>query len=213
MVDEPAVTGGGDCKARKDYDLIETEIRKLVDDMTKTFLISSALIAVTLLPACTAPYKMEDAQYWGRKNATSALYLRGPKAQQNLHMDIATCVNEISELERMGAIRNAMPADTKDGRVPDPKTPEGKMAKWDSPKRDGYLYNEHLPYTDFETCMDAKGWERIESLPYGQSDIARGDYLRNVRGYDYQSKNNVNRYESNAPANSYQAAPDTVINE
>lgn len=167
--------------------------------MTKTLLISSALIAVTLLPACTAPYKMEDPQYWGRKNATSALYLRGPKAQQTLHMDIATCVNEISELERLGALKEAIPADTRNGAVPDPKTPDGKMANWDSPKRDGYLYSEHLPYTDFETCMDAKGWERIESLPYGRAEVARGEYLRNVKGYEYQSQTHVDRFEGNRP--------------
>src|SRR5690606_21292441 len=122
--------------------------------MTKTLLIAS-LLALTALPACQAPYKMEDPPYWGRKNTTSALYLRGPKAQQTLHMDIATCVNEISELERLGSLREAIPADTRDGYVPNPKTPDGKMAKWDSPKRDGYLFSEHLPYTDFETCMDA----------------------------------------------------------
>lgn len=180
--------------------------------MTKTLLLSS-LLALTVLPACQTPFKMEDAQYWGRKNASSALYLRGPKAQQILHVDISRCVNEISELERVGALREAIPADTRNGQVPDVRTPQGKMAKWDSPKRDGYLYNEHLPYTDFETCMDAKGWERVESLPYGQGDIARSDYLRNVKGYQYQSQNNTNRFESNAPANSYRSTPDTVIND
>ena len=166
--------------------------------MTKTLLIAS-LSAATILGACQVPFKMEDAQYWQRKNATSALYLRGPKAQQSLHMDIVTCVNEISELERVGAIRKAIPADTRDGYVPNPKEPEGKMAGWDSPKRDGYLYNEHLPYTDFETCMDTKGWERVEALPYSQADIARRDYLRSVKGYEYQSKDNLNKFKGNEP--------------
>ena len=50
------------------------------------------------LAACQVPPKLEDAQYWQRKNATSALYLRGPKAQQTLHQAIANCVTEIDEL-------------------------------------------------------------------------------------------------------------------
>lgn len=178
----------------------------------KTLLIAS-LSAMMMGTACQAPFKMEDAQYWQRKNATSALYLRGPKAQQSLHMDISTCVNELSELERLGSLRDAIPADTQDGRVPDQRTAEGKMAKWDSPKRDGYLYSEHLPYHDFETCMDAKGWERVESLPYGQAETARGDYLRTIRGAEFQSRNNTNKFESNAPANSYSSTPETRIND
>lgn len=175
--------------------------------MTKILLIAS-LSALTLTAACQAPYKMEDAQYWSRKNATSALYLRGPKAQQTLHMDISTCVNELSELERVGALRDAIPADTKNGQVPDPRTPQGKLDQWNSPKRDGFLHSEYLPYTDFETCMDAKGWERVESLPYVQADTARSNYLRNVRGYEYQSKQSVNRSE--AVADSYQSNDMTV---
>ena len=167
--------------------------------MTKTLLIAALIIATSALAACHAPFKMEDAQYWGRKNATSALYLRGPKAQQTLHIDISTCANELSELERLGALREAVPADTRNGYVPNPKTPDGKMAKWDSPKRDGYMLSEHLPYTDFETCMDAKGWERIESLPYSQADIARKNYLRDVKGYEYQSQTHTDRFEGNRP--------------
>jgi hypothetical protein len=167
--------------------------------MTKTLLLAALISAAAVLPACSSTHKLEDPQYWGRKNASSALHLRGPKAQQTLHVDISTCISELSELERLGALREAIPADTRNGYVPNPKTPDGKMAKWDSPKRDGYLLSEHLPYTDFETCMDAKGWERIESLPYSQADIARSNYLRDVRGYKYQSQTRTDRFEGNRP--------------
>lgn len=177
----------------------------------KNTLLIASLSALTLATACQAPYKLEDAQYWQRKNATSALYLRGPKAQQTLHMDLATCVNEISELERLGALREAIPADLRNGRVPDPSTAQGKLDRWDSPKRDGYHYSEHLPYADFETCMDAKGWERVESLPYGQSDVAKRDYMRAVKGYEFQSKQSVR--SNPAPANSYSADGNRAVND
>lgn len=137
-------------------------------------------LSVLALAACASEYDLEQAQYWQRKSTTSALYLQGPKAQQTLHQDIAGCVNEINELQAVGALRRATPADTVNGKVPDPNTPEGKMAQWETPKRDGYLYAQHGNYHDFETCMDAKGWERVEYLPYAAADRARGDYLENM---------------------------------
>lgn len=176
----------------------------------KNALLIASLSALTLGTACQSAYKLEEAQYWQRKNATSALYLRGPKAQQTLHMDLATCVNEISELERLGALREAIPADLKNGRVPDPSTAQGKLDHWDTPTRDGYLNAEHLPYSDFETCMDAKGWERVEALPYGQADIARKNYMKVVTGYEFQSKQNVTANE--APADSYTSEDGMTVN-
>lgn len=175
--------------------------------------ITLALLSFTTLTlaACHVPPMLEDAQYWQRKNATSAIYLRGPKAQQTLHMDIATCANEISELERLGALREAIPADTRDGKVPDPASAPGKLAKWDTPKKDGYLYSEHLPYTDFETCMDAKGWERVESLPYDRATTAREDYLENVYGYKYQTNTPQQNVQNSADA--YASSPGTTINQ
>ena len=69
---------------------------------TSKLLLLLSLSGATLLAACQVPPTLEDAQYWQRKNATSALYLRGPKAQQTLHKDIADCITEIDELERLG---------------------------------------------------------------------------------------------------------------
>jgi hypothetical protein len=146
--------------------------------MRRHILILSA--SVTVLAACAAEPKMEDAQYWQRSNATSALYLEGPKAQQTLHQDIANCTNEINELQHLGAMRRAIPADTQNGQVSDPESPQGRMAGWDTPERDGYLRAEHSDYHDFETCMDAKGWERVEYLPYTTADRARQEYLENM---------------------------------
>ncbi len=122
---------------------------------------------------------MEDAKYWQRKNASSALYLQGPKAQQMLHKGISECVTEIGELEKLGEIRRAVPSSYNSGNSIEIRTAsQGTLDQWDSPDRDGYLYAEHLDYHDFETCMGAKGWERVEFLPYSAADKARDDYLK-----------------------------------
>jgi hypothetical protein len=177
----------------------------------KKLTLATLCFSALAVTACEHTPKMEDAQYWQRKNATSALYLRGPKAQQSLHMDIATCTNEISELSRMDALREVMPADTKNGQVPDPNTPSGSLSKWDTPKRDGALYAEHFNYTDFEGCMDYKGWERVENLPYAQADRSRHDYLETIYGERYQSTHpDVNPQKS---ADGYAtSSPGTIVN-
>jgi hypothetical protein len=136
--------------------------------------------SVCVLSACASEPTIEDAQYWQRSSVTSSLYLEGPKAQQTLHENITSCTNEINELQRLGEIRRAIPAETVNGQVPDPETPQGRMAGWDSPERDGYLRAEHSDYHDFETCMTAKGWERVEYLPYATADRARQEYLDNM---------------------------------
>lgn len=148
-----------------------------------SFILISSVCALT---ACSAHPTLEDAQYWQRKSATSSLYLQGPKAQQTLHQDIASCVNTINELQRVAPMRRAIPADAINNRVPDSSSPEGRLAAWDTPQRDGYLLAEHSDYHGFETCMDAKGWERVEYLPYAAADRAREEYLENM-GYKQSS--------------------------
>ncbi len=175
--------------------------------ISKSFLLS--VPALALLAACQVPPHLEDAQYWQRKNATSALYLRGPKAQQTLHQDQATCVNEISELERLGPLREILPADTQNGKVPDPNSADGRLKKWDTPKRDGYLYAEHFNYTDFEGCMDYKGWERVESLPYERAKFARDEYMETLYGYKANSRYPQPETKSTNP---YNSSPGQVVN-
>jgi hypothetical protein len=100
-----------------------------------------------------------------------------------LHRDIAQCTVEIRELKRLGALRAATPADADaSGNVPDPKTPEGRLASWDTPERDGYLLTEHTDYHDFETCMMTNGWERVEYLPYNIAEQARDTYVEAITG-------------------------------
>ena len=127
-----------------------------------------ALAACNSMPPSTAKQlEMAKGQYWQRAETSSAIYQRGPKAQQMLHRDIAKCTYEVRELKRLGSLRASTPADPdSQGRVPDPSTPEGRLAGWETPERDGYLYAEHSDFHDFETCMIASGWERVEYLPY-----------------------------------------------
>lgn len=183
-----------------------------IDMRFKIFTLAILSGSTLALAACQVPPILENAQYWQRKNATSALYLRGPKAQQTLHKDIADCVTEIDELERLGPLRENLPADTKNGKIVDPNSPEGKLRKWDTPKRDGALYAEHFNYTDFEGCMDYKGWERVENLPYDQATKARGEYLETLYGYRYQSKYGENLSTEKSADGYATSSPGTKIN-
>ena len=129
-------------------------------------------------PSGSGAPQIEDAKYWQRSSTSSALHLQGPKAQQMLHQDIATCVNEIKELERLGEIRRVIPANYNSGNEIETRTASQKELDInDTPARDGFLHGEHLDYHDFETCMGAKGWQRAEFLPYAEADIARKNYL------------------------------------
>lgn len=144
--------------------------------------------ALLTLTACNTLPPIEEAYYWGRTDVTEAAYLEGPKAQQMLHRDISRCVVELRELERLGSLRNALPADTrKNGIVPDPATAEGRLAQWETPTREGELRSEFSDYQDFESCMRAKGWERMDHMPYEMSERARRNYLETIRKEHYSS--------------------------
>lgn len=127
----------------------------------------------------------ERGQFWQRVNTSSALYLRGPKAQQMLNRDIARCVTELRELERLGAVRNAIP-EYVDGVVL--STPEAELAGWDTPERDKELFAEHSDYIDFEGCMIASGWERIRYVPFDVAAQAEENYKRTHTKYREEAR-------------------------
>lgn len=152
------------------------------------------------LAACNALPPIEEASYWGRTDVTEAAYLEGPKAQQMLHRDLSRCVVEIREMERLGSLRNVLPADTrKYGIIPDPATAHGQLESWETPTRDGYLRSEFSDYQDFETCMQAKGWQRMAHMPYEMAERARKNYLQTIRGQSYQSKAAAGRGRTERP--------------
>jgi len=147
----------------------------------KHFPLLLALSALSL-PACSTANRvnMLEGQFWQRTSVSEAAYLQGPKAQEMLARDIARCVVELRELERLGVTKNAIPADIH-GRVLDPD--ELAMTDWDTPERDGELLAEHGNYMDFESCMADKGWERIEHVPFDVANKGRENYVRNNLKY------------------------------
>ena len=118
----------------------------------------------------------KKGQYWQRASVSSALYVRGPKAQQMLNRDIARCVVELRELERLGAVRNPIPAHADSGIVM--SSGEAELEGYDMPERDKDLFAEHSDYVDFEGCMLAQGWQRVKYVPYDVAKQAQENYKK-----------------------------------
>lgn len=150
------------------------------------FLTGLLMVSATVaLSACHYGFTQEDlvekGQYWQRTSVSSTVYLRGPKAQQVLNRDISTCVVELKELQRLGTLKEAFPAGLDQNGFPmDPEDPEAKLAKFDTPERDGSLRAEVYDYADFETCMREKGWQRAEVLPRPTAYDARDNYTKTI---------------------------------
>ncbi|MCB9983316.1 MAG: hypothetical protein H6861_06550 [Rhodospirillales bacterium] len=132
--------------------------------------------ALVTLTAC-AGKEIDDigGQFWQRSSVSEAIYAQGPKAQQMLNRDISRCVVDLRELERLGTLKDAIPTDFQ-GRTLDPD--EQELYDWDTPERNKHLYAEHSDYTDFESCMLEKGWERVEHAPFDVTRKGRENYLR-----------------------------------
>lgn len=131
---------------------------------------------------------LPEAQYWQRTAASDAAYTQGPKAQDMLSRDIARCVAELRELERLGMLRGTIPADSRTGRVLDPDDPRLKLSEYETPDRTGFLRAEMGEYHDFEGCMMHKGWERVEFLPYDESQGARENFVSTLWENRYGAK-------------------------
>ncbi len=156
------------------------------------YLTAAGLSLLTLAGCANPPFDRDalyhDSQYWQRAQTTEMIYQQGPKAQQMLNRDIARCISDLKELQRMGLLRNTLPGDKMgNGQMPDVETPEGHLAQWDTPERDGALRTEHMDYYDFESCMNFKGWQRIKSVPYDTAQKAQDDYAQMILGEDYSA--------------------------
>jgi hypothetical protein len=103
--------------------------------------------------------------YWQRVEDNSALWMTGPKAQQELEQNIATCVREVDELVELGALRETTPPDTHSEYHRALKA-SGALAYYDTPTRYGDQKVSHTDYHDFESCMREKGWERVNFVRY-----------------------------------------------
>ncbi len=166
---------------------------KFFDMIMRSFLVLAFALTFSLPSFAGVNDEIEHkGQYWQRISSSSALYLRGPKAQQTLNRDIARCVVELRELERLGAVRDAIPAYV-DGVVLNET--EARLAGWDTPERDKELFAEHEDYIDFEGCMYTSGWERIKYVPYDVMEQANENYLDTHTSYRYQAEK-IKHYEN-----------------
>lgn len=149
--------------------------------MNKTAFILGTLITSTVLIAgCTNNHHTvkKENDFWQRSEPTSALYLRGPKAQHQLNKDIAACVAEVRELVRLGSIRKATPPSNIN------MSPDLRQG-WEAPTHDGPLYTEYRDFHDFEGCMEYKGWTRARYVSPEIYDNALRNYNRTILGKSY----------------------------
>lgn len=137
------------------------------------FILSS--FTLIIVAACTPRPEPAAQAYWQRVETHSALYLTGPKAQQQLEQNIATCVREIDELVRLQAIRETTPPDTH-VEYHDALRESGDLAAFDTPKHHKDLHVDHSDYYDFESCMRHGGWERVRAVRYHARARAHQNY-------------------------------------
>ncbi len=128
-------------------------------------------LALTL--AGCANQTLYGGQYWEYKDMGDAAYHQGPQVQTSLNRDIAQCTVALKEDQRTSALRNNIPDS------PDPtaaNADEKELADWNNPSHEGALLAEHADYHDFEGCMNDKGWQRVDTIPYGVASQARENY-------------------------------------
>lgn len=140
-------------------------------------LIILAAMAVTACSSSPMSWRLKNADFWQRADIRTATYMGDVEAQKLLNRDIARCTVDVKEQERLAVLHNSIPAE---GRGVDPRSPDGYMAGWDTPERDGYLHAEHLPYHNFETCMMYRGWERVSTVPPDVAQRSRNAWLDHV---------------------------------
>ncbi|PCI01324.1 MAG: hypothetical protein COB76_01665 [Alphaproteobacteria bacterium] len=143
--------------------------------MKKLLLALPLLVAITACESKKRTSFEQESDFWERSDNVSLLYLRGPKAQHQLHKDISSCVSEVKELSRLGTINNARP----------PANIEmsgGLAGGWQSPERDGPLHTEFADFHDFEGCMNFKGWKRVSYVRPQQIDQAKQNYKTTILG-------------------------------
>ncbi len=137
----------------------------------KMLVAASGLLA---LSACAWTTPVGQA-YWQRVEENSALWMTGPKAQQDLDQTIAGCVREVDELVEIGALRETMPPDTH-SEYHRALEASGDLDFYDTPTRYGDHMVSHTDYHDFESCMRSKGWERVDFVRYQTELKARNTY-------------------------------------
>lgn len=140
-------------------------------------------VAASALALASCAYVPPAGQaYWQRLEDNSALYMTGPKAQQQLEEDIATCVRQVDELVELDALKKATPPDTH-SEYHRALEASGDLDWYDTPTRYGDKKISHKDFQDFEGCMRFAGWERVRFVRYHVAKQARNNYsdVRNMR--------------------------------
>lgn len=148
--------------------------------MAMTFKKVSAVATCVLLLAGCMDRPLGQA-YWQRVEDDSALYMTGPKAQQTLEENIASCAYEIRELVKLDAMRETMPPDTH-SEYHRALNESSDLSYYDTPVRIGDKKVAHSDYHDYESCMRSKGWERVNFVRYQTAVGAKSTY-RDTRLY------------------------------
>lgn len=142
--------------------------------MTKALKMMTVVGGLLVLAGCA--YQSPVAQaYWQRVEDNSALWMTGPKAQQQLDQDIAGCVREVDELVELGALRETTPPDTH-SEYHRALNASGDLSYYDTPTRLGSHRVSHTDYHDFESCMRVRGWERVRFVRYDTARQAHKTY-------------------------------------
>ena len=154
------------------------------------------LLSVILVAGCTPKKKKMADAYWQRVEAQSALYLRGPKAQQQLEENIASCVRQVDELVELDALRETTPPDTRSAYHTALKA-SGDLDYFETPTRYKDMMVSHSDFHDFESCMRSKGWERVKYVRYQQatSAVRAHKMTDNIRKYGISTYKEVKTEE------------------
>ena len=140
-------------------------------------------LTTLLLGACAS---QPDLHFWRQNDTASALYLNGPKAQQQLEVDIAACVHEIVEIAKIEAVREGTPplALGELGTVEhsDLQARLSRLPYWETPDYIRDLRVNHTDYHDFESCMRYKGWERAMYV-HPEAGVKSLDVYKMTREY------------------------------
>lgn len=110
--------------------------------------------------------------YWSRVEDNSALWMTGPKAQQTLDENIASCVRQVDELVELGALRETTPPDTH-SEYHRALRASGDLDYYDTPTRYGEHRVSHKDFHDFDSCMRYMGWERVTFVRYSVAKQAK----------------------------------------
>ncbi|MFH1158019.1 MAG: hypothetical protein V1721_03935 [Pseudomonadota bacterium] len=146
------------------------------------FMMASILAVggIVAMSACS-PLPPLGQAYWQRVEDNSALYMTGPKAQQQLDEHIATCVRVVDELVELDALREALPPDTH-SEYHRALNASGDLDYYETPTRYGAKKVAHSDFHDFEGCMRSKGWERVKFVRY-QTSLKSGTTFRETQQY------------------------------